>query len=137
MSALPVLQCAPPAAANAADALLAAAAAVQGWGLVDFVDEAGAANAINKFNDQELMGRKIFLREDRDTGAGAGGTRHAGIAGGGSERTSKRGAATCVAATIASSSVISALTVAKPAANKAEVTNECTVYCFILNSIPG
>ena len=71
MSDLPVLRCAPPAAANAADALLAAAAAVKGWGLVDFIDEAGAANAISEFNDQELMGQKIFLREDRDTGAGA------------------------------------------------------------------
>lgn len=38
----------------------------KGWGLVEFLDVAGAANAVSKFNDQELMGRKIFLREDRE-----------------------------------------------------------------------
>jgi len=44
----------------------------KGWGLVEFADEAGAASAIAKYNDHDLLGRKIFLREDRETGdAGA------------------------------------------------------------------
>lgn len=38
----------------------------KGWGLVEFVDPSGAANAIANYNDIELMGRKIFIREDRE-----------------------------------------------------------------------
>ena len=46
----------------------------KGWGLVEFVDPSSAAEAIAKFNDMDLMGRKIFIREDREQGeAGAGG----------------------------------------------------------------
>ena len=37
----------------------------KGWGLVEFVDASGAAEAIANFNDVDLMGRKIFIREDR------------------------------------------------------------------------
>ena len=52
----------------------------KGWGLVTFADPAGAAEAIANYNDIELMGRKIFIREDREQeGAGGGG----GFVGGG------------------------------------------------------
>ena len=45
----------------------------KGWGLVEFVDASGAAEAIANFNDVDLMGRKIFIREDREQGEGEGG----------------------------------------------------------------
>ena len=44
----------------------------KGWGLVEFVDASGAAEAIANFNDVDLMGRKIFIREDREQGEGEG-----------------------------------------------------------------
>jgi len=59
----------------------------KGWGLVEFVDQNVAAEAINTLNDVELMGRKIFIREDREqgdaTGAGFGGGGFGGKGGGG------------------------------------------------------
>ena len=68
----------------------------KGWGLVEFNDPAAAAQAIANFNDLDLMGRKIFIREDReqdgDGGGGgglpppAGGGKGAGGAKGGSRR---------------------------------------------------
>ena len=42
----------------------------KGWGLVEFSDATGSAAAIANFNDIELMGRKIFIREDREQGGG-------------------------------------------------------------------
>jgi len=45
----------------------------KGWGLVEFVNPASAAHAIATFNDMDLMGRKIFLREDREQGDAGGG----------------------------------------------------------------
>ena len=45
----------------------------KGWGLVEFVDASAAAEAIANFNDVDLMGRKIFIREDREQGEGEGG----------------------------------------------------------------
>lgn len=45
----------------------------KGWGLVEFADPSGAAEAIATLNDVELMGRKIFIREDREQGGGDGG----------------------------------------------------------------
>ena len=44
----------------------------KGWGLVEFVDPSFAQEAIANFNDLELMGRKIFIREDRELGGGGG-----------------------------------------------------------------
>ena len=42
------------------------------WGLVEFSDPSFAAQAIATLNDVDLMGRKIFIREDREQGdAGA------------------------------------------------------------------
>jgi RNA recognition motif-containing protein len=38
----------------------------KGWGLVEFMSQSGADEAISNFSDQELMGRKIFIREDRE-----------------------------------------------------------------------
>jgi len=57
----------------------------KGWGLVDFVDASGAANAIANYGDVELMGRKIFIREDRET-EDAGGANDGGGKGGGKGR---------------------------------------------------
>lgn len=45
----------------------------KGWGLVEFSNPASAAISINNFNDMDLMGRKIFIREDREQDGGAGG----------------------------------------------------------------
>lgn len=45
----------------------------KGWGLVEFADASGAQQAIANYNDMELMGRKIFIREDRESGEAAGG----------------------------------------------------------------
>ena len=44
----------------------------KGWGLVEFVSANGAQAAIASYNDVELMGRKIFIREDRETGDAGG-----------------------------------------------------------------
>ena len=38
-----------------------------GFGIVEFADEAGAANAIETLMDTELDGRKIVVREDNGT----------------------------------------------------------------------
>ena len=46
----------------------------KGWGLVEFSDPSGAAEAIATLNDVELMGRKIFIREDREQGSRDGTT---------------------------------------------------------------
>lgn len=40
----------------------------KGWGLVEFVEVTSAQRAIAEFNDVELSGRKIFIREDRGGG---------------------------------------------------------------------
>ena len=37
----------------------------KGFGLAEFSDASGAANAIATLNDHELEGRRIFIREDR------------------------------------------------------------------------
>ena len=73
----------------------------KGWGLVEFSDPSAAAQAIANFNDLDLLGRKIFIREDReqdgDGAAGglppAGGGRAAegGGKGGGSRRGKRDG----------------------------------------------
>ena len=44
----------------------------KGWGLVEFESATGAQEAIANYNDVELMGRKIFIREDRETGDAGG-----------------------------------------------------------------
>jgi len=55
----------------------------KGWGLVEFADPAAAATAITNYSDMELMGRKIFIREDRETGGESGGGGYGGGGGGG------------------------------------------------------
>ena len=55
----------------------------KGWGLVEFVDASSAADVIANYNDMDLLGRKIFIREDRDTGAGGEGGGGGGKGGGG------------------------------------------------------
>lgn len=40
----------------------------KGWGLIEFASPEAAAEAIIKFTDYDLSGRKIFLREDREKG---------------------------------------------------------------------
>lgn len=40
----------------------------KGWGLVEFTSPEAALEAIEKFTDYDLKGRKIFLREDREKG---------------------------------------------------------------------
>ena len=55
----------------------------KGWGLVEFVDASSAADVIANYNDMDLLGRKIFSREDRDTGAGGEGGGGGGGKGGG------------------------------------------------------
>ena len=47
----------------------------KGWGLVEFAEATSAQQAIAQYNDVELMGRKIFIREDREhDGGGAPGS---------------------------------------------------------------
>ena len=56
----------------------------KGCGIVEFVTEEGAREAIDKLNDSELMGRQIFVREDRESrGMGVGGFQRGGNHGGG------------------------------------------------------
>eukprot|EP00966_Prymnesium_polylepis_P030906 719065-Prymnesium_polylepis.2 len=50
----------------------------QGWGLVEFHNPASSIEAINNFSDMDLMGRKIFIREDREGGEGDTGGRGRG-----------------------------------------------------------
>jgi len=40
----------------------------KGWGLVEFHSPESVAEAINTLSDLDLMGRKIFIREDREFG---------------------------------------------------------------------
>lgn len=53
----------------------------KGWGLVEFADPSGAEAAIATLSDIELMGRKIFIREDREPGGGSGGGKGKGAGG--------------------------------------------------------
>mmetsp|Transcript_7121 Transcript_7121/g.11629 ORF Transcript_7121/g.11629 Transcript_7121/m.11629 type:complete len:487 (-) Transcript_7121:166-1626(-) len=61
----------------------------KGCGIVEFVNEEGARNAIQTLNDTELCGRQIFVREDREQnkgivsggGGGGGGHHHHGHGG--------------------------------------------------------
>jgi len=50
----------------------------KGWGLVEFHNPASSIEAINNFSDMDLMGRKIFIREDREGGEGDTGGRGRG-----------------------------------------------------------
>ena len=45
----------------------------KGCGIVEFATEEGAKRAVLTMNDTELMGRQIFVREDREDGSGGGG----------------------------------------------------------------
>jgi RNA recognition motif-containing protein len=45
----------------------------KGCGIVEYAHADGASRAIAELNDTELMGRKIFVREDREGGSGNGG----------------------------------------------------------------
>ncbi|KAL3808649.1 hypothetical protein ACHAXA_006636 [Cyclostephanos tholiformis] len=56
----------------------------KGCGIVEFTTAEGAKDAIEKLTDTELKGRKIFVREDREDGAG-GGNRGGAAEGGGAE----------------------------------------------------
>jgi len=42
----------------------------KGWGLVEFSSPQGAELAIQTLSDQDLLGRKIFIREDRELADG-------------------------------------------------------------------
>lgn len=56
----------------------------KGCGIVEFADAEGAARAL-VLNDSELMGRQIFVREDREEGSGGGYfTQQSGTGGGAS-----------------------------------------------------
>lgn len=44
----------------------------KGCGIVEFATPEGATAAIEQLNDSELRGRLIFVREDRERGAGGG-----------------------------------------------------------------
>mmetsp|Transcript_30903 Transcript_30903/g.47372 ORF Transcript_30903/g.47372 Transcript_30903/m.47372 type:complete len:535 (+) Transcript_30903:95-1699(+) len=44
----------------------------KGAGIVEFATEEGARAAVEKLNDTELMGRQIFIREDREDGSSGG-----------------------------------------------------------------
>jgi RNA recognition motif-containing protein len=55
----------------------------KGCGIVEYADINGTNRAIKELNDLELMGRKIFVREDRKRGGGGGNGAKAG--GGGRE----------------------------------------------------
>jgi hypothetical protein len=63
----------------------------QGWGLVEFADPAGASQAISNLSDLDLMGRKVFIREDREREGGEGGGGAAAAQGGNSRSRSGRG----------------------------------------------
>lgn len=55
----------------------------KGCGIVEFASEEGAKRALT-LSDSELMGRQIFVREDRESGSGGGYyTQQPGTAGGG------------------------------------------------------
>jgi len=44
----------------------------KGCGIVEFATEEGASRAVLTLNDTELLGRQIFVREDREDGSGGG-----------------------------------------------------------------
>ena len=54
-----------------ADILATADGRSKGCGIVEFASEEGAKRALT-LNDSELMGRQIFVREDRENGSGGG-----------------------------------------------------------------
>lgn len=68
----------------------------KGCGIVEFATEEGARRAVLTMNDTELMGRQIFVREDREDGTGGGyytqqpGGGGSSGAGGGSSNQSRR-----------------------------------------------
>jgi RNA recognition motif-containing protein len=49
----------------------------KGCGIVEFASIRDANNAIRQLNDTELMGRLIFVREDREADSSVAETRHA------------------------------------------------------------
>lgn len=49
-----------------ADVLMESSGRSKGCGIVEFADEAAAQAAIQAFNETELDGRQIFVREDRE-----------------------------------------------------------------------
>jgi hypothetical protein len=49
-----------------ADVMMGADGRSKGCGLVEFANPMEAQRAINELNDSELMGRAIFVREDRE-----------------------------------------------------------------------
>ena len=58
----------------------------KGCGIVEFATAEGAKQAVLTMNDTELMGRQIFVREDREDRGGAGGGGGSGGAGGFGQR---------------------------------------------------
>jgi RNA recognition motif-containing protein len=44
----------------------------KGCSIVEYANINGVNRAIKELNDSELMGRKIFVREDRERGGGGG-----------------------------------------------------------------
>ena len=50
----------------------------KGCGIVEYADINGTNRAIKELNDLELMGRKIFVREDRERGGRRGQWRWSG-----------------------------------------------------------
>jgi len=55
----------------------------KGCGIVEFATSEGARRAVLTLNDTDLMGRQIFVREDREGGSGGGGEQSRGSGGGG------------------------------------------------------
>lgn len=55
-----------------ADVLASPDGRSKGCGIVEFESEEGAQRAILTLNDSDLMGRQIFVREDRESGSGGG-----------------------------------------------------------------
>jgi len=55
-----------------ADVLASPDGRSKGCGIVEFATAEGASRAILTLNDTELMGRQIFVREDREDGSGGG-----------------------------------------------------------------
>lgn len=53
-----------------ADVMMEGRGRSKGCGLVTYATAEGAANAIEQLHDSELNGRKIFVREDRESGQG-------------------------------------------------------------------
>lgn len=55
-----------------ADVLASPDGRSKGCGIVEFATAEGASRAVLTLNDTELMGRQIFVREDREDGSGGG-----------------------------------------------------------------